>query len=753
MLVKTESELASQGAFIPIQAPIIQRVAETIPYVTVPERMKLTIAVSEIMTYASQFRKNIVTRDGTQVPINSIAFVVTASGQNKDSSVRAARKCFTEGYKILTKKVKDLAVLEAKKLATEAGCEDPNSPEEYRKFYKDPAPIFMSPTTGPGFVQHINDLAKYPILAGLLYSGELADELNANPDMLENIKILSEVYDLGIKEVKYTKGIDSRSSAIDGQPVSALLVGSPTYILYDEATKKKFQIAFMSKLARRSWFCYIPDVLPEANYDTIDAMIEAEELVEQQAQESRDKLTSGILKVTEYNLAHQHDNISISKDVERLFKVYKRYNSELATHKLAPSSVTALVRKHLQWKALKLAGALAIFDCSSTIELNHYVEAIRFCEILSNDMNLFEAEMNKSLYERFADYMRTSADAEGKTTIDIHQLKKLGFISTAAPTIAKLKELITPAAVYDTSGIYSTSKDGTSIHYEAIIKTDVLPISFKPVDNSGIFNAIASGQPKDVINHQKSLVAMTTSYGLEVSETTFPDLANLLQGDYAYSPFRFRDGNRGKDYLYGSTTWLVLDIDDSAITHSEAHFMLEDINHHIALSSDASNHFKFRVLLQLDSAVDVDSLVWRKFFTLISEDLGLKADPVPQSQIFFSYSGREVLSTLDASPLPIRDYLMQAMESTPPPISKSYSTPQKQAMLADELTTFAYCFECPENGGGSRSMIRMAYHAKELGMSNDEIVALVHRANNYWTNSLPEARLEATILSQVRRFS
>jgi hypothetical protein len=71
--------------------------------------------------------------------------------------------------------------------------------------------------------------------------------------MLENIKILSEIYDTGDKEVKYTKGIEHRSKAINGQPVSALFVGSPGHILYDEATKKKFHIAFMSKLARRAW--------------------------------------------------------------------------------------------------------------------------------------------------------------------------------------------------------------------------------------------------------------------------------------------------------------------------------------------------------------------------------------------------------------------------------------------------------------------------------------------------------------------
>ena len=67
----------------------------------------------------------------------------------------------------------------------------------------------------------------------------------------------------GDKEVKYTKAAEFRSSAISGQPVSALFVGSPGHILYDESVKKKFHVAFMSKLARRSWFCYAPNKIDE----------------------------------------------------------------------------------------------------------------------------------------------------------------------------------------------------------------------------------------------------------------------------------------------------------------------------------------------------------------------------------------------------------------------------------------------------------------------------------------------------------
>jgi len=165
LLELTKQYLEDKGAFSKEQSPIISKIADTIPFATVPERMKLTIAVSELMTFASQFRRNINHWDGTPVPINSISFVVTGSGDHKDSSVRAARKCFSLGYNDIKERITTLAKAEARKKMQEAGETDP------KPFYKEPAPIFMSPTTGPGLIQHINDIAEHPIGAGLLYAG------------------------------------------------------------------------------------------------------------------------------------------------------------------------------------------------------------------------------------------------------------------------------------------------------------------------------------------------------------------------------------------------------------------------------------------------------------------------------------------------------------------------------------------------------------------------------------------------------
>jgi hypothetical protein len=175
-----------------------------------------------------------------------------------------------------------------------------------------------------------------------------------------------------------------------------------------------------------------------------------------------------------------------------------------------------------------------------------------------------------------------------------------------------------------------------------------------------------------------------------------------------------------------------------------------DINHHVALSSDPNNDYKFRVLIELDSVVELSPIAWKHFYLAIADDLAIKADPLPQSQIFFSYADRPVLSHLDAEPLAVRDYVMTANEkalakSEPAKITSS----AKQALLDNPLSTFAYAYEAPF-GSGSRNLIRAAMHAKDLGAGTDYVQNLLSDINSWWEAPMEPSRFEK-ILSQAAR--
>lgn len=735
---------------------IVMELTEAITNERIPLKMKVTTVLSEIATFASQFRRNMWHWEGFELPVNSLAVIIAGSGVGKDSAVKAVRRVFSSSYDIINAKREELAISQAMLLATESGESNPTDEAVYNEYKTDPAPIYLAPTTPQGFIQHINDIGDLPVGSGSLYTGEFGDELASSPHMLELIKTIAETYDTGDKEMVYTKGKEFRSKEIKAMPISALLISSPTYILYDEGVKRKFLIAFGSKLARRVQFCFVPKMLPKRDFTLEDnpilAKLEHTKAELSKAKLAKEHLSPMLEAIVAHHLPHAGEFLNIDEEVFDLFTIYQGYNEAFAETMSGKAPLSRLVREHLQWKALKLAGALAIFKCHNTVQEEDLIDAIRICELLDSDMALFEAELVKEPYEIFADYMK-EISLQGTSILDLHELRKHKFIPSNGDATRRMKDLIQLAAAYDKEATYEL--DGDAIRYNRVLKTDKVHVSFKPIDNSGIYAIIEAGGTHEELSEAKGKVASTANYGLEIGETVFADLSGLLESDMSYSPFVFEGGRRKKENIRGGAKWLVFDIDNSEITAEECHVLLSHINHHIALSSNPDNSFKFRVLLELDSIVDTDGLTWMNFYLAVAEEIGLTVDPLPQSAIFFSYTNgdREIMSVTDAEPLQVRDFMMVATEkASKAPVGKNLTNPQKSARLQDERETFNAAFEA-QNGNGSIKLIWAAKHAyNDLGADKDYVIALIKRINAYWRSPLEDDRLELTIISQIRRW-
>lgn len=171
MLDILRKELEKYSAFDAPDHEFIDALARAIPFSTVPTKMKLVFAISHLSNFASQFRRNIKLWDGTLVPTNNISFVVADSGANKDSSNSKVKKCFQPGYELIEKYLEKHVRKEAVRKAQEAGEELPEEYSVYCKYMQPIPPVFMSITTGPGLVQHINDIAALPVSSSFMYSG------------------------------------------------------------------------------------------------------------------------------------------------------------------------------------------------------------------------------------------------------------------------------------------------------------------------------------------------------------------------------------------------------------------------------------------------------------------------------------------------------------------------------------------------------------------------------------------------------
>lgn len=737
-------ELESLKAFSTPDVNFINTLVTAIPFTTVPHKMKVAFVLAHLSHFASQFRRNMLLWDGAEVPTNNITFVIADSGANKDSANSKMKACFKPGFKIIEEYLKDYTKDAAIKAAENAGEELPTEPSVYSKYRKAIPPPFTGFSTGPGLVQHISDAGELPVSATMQYSGEYSDELASNPSTTEIIKVMSEVYDLGNRESTYTKNKEFRTGTIKNQPVCALYVGSPGHILYDEATRKKFHISFMSKLARRSWFCYAPERIPEPDFsqaeDVTKALIEYSAQTEAVANEAAEKVKDLIINITNFNMQHVGTTIGISEEVFNLFNLYKRYNYEVNQKRNTPEAVYSLVRAHLQWKALKLAGALAVMDCSDNVEKHHYILAIQFCEMFDKDIEIFEQVINKSPYEQLADYLRREMDANGKAFINIHDIKKRGFASSVSRT--KLQELVSLCAGYDKDGLYSLADADTGIIFEAVNKTDSIGVSYKPLDMSKLHEAISQGAEHEVVKQLKISLGYQANEGYRYDTTTFAELGKLLQIDASYSPFNFEDGIRNKDGIIGGTKWLVMDVDNTTLSAEDAHFVLEGYNHYIVLTSDATNHYKYRVLLELDANVELSAIAWKRFYMLVADDFGLDVDPLPQSQIFFSYANRQTYSCLDGEPIATRDYIMLAKEKEQSlDRLKNVTKSQRNAMLDEPLETFWYAFNC-DVGQRSRMFYRALRHAKDLDADLEYTLTLLDDINDYIIHPLEPVHID-----------
>jgi len=233
-------------------------------------------------------------------------------------------------------------------------------------------------------------------------------------------------------------------------------------------------------------------------------------------------------------------------------------------------------------------------------------------------------------------------------------------------------------------------------------------------------------------------------------EHTFADLAELLEYNAIYSNFKFKDGKRGKANIIGGTNWVILDIDHSHITDEEAHLLFSDLNHHIVRTSDPDNVYKFRMLIELDSMVDITDIQWKYFIDVIADELSIEVDSLPKAQIYYSYAGRNVLSILDEGKLNTKDLITKAAKrQEAKPTKARLTTAQATSALEDYFGTFQYAFEA-DYGTGSRNLVRAGLHAIDLGGNWEYVEDLMHRISDYWESPFPEDRMQNTVLKYLR---
>lgn len=725
----TQQYLSKQGAFKQTVPEIVEATMQLLSK-DIPKHLRLSISLSELITLTSHLRKPIKLYDDTLVPCNAFTIGLYSSGVSKDSSMNKVRKALAPAYEAIEIKRKHYA----RQAAEQAALDEGESSEEWLNYYQPPAPLHVGLGTVEGLTNHFALIEANAIGAAAITNSEVGSELANNMNFIDIIKTLSIGYDLGKIPIKVVKTVENRVRAIENLPINCLLFGSEDAILYDNTLKNKFKLMFNTQLARRTLFSFSKIRPKLQEYSSEEELIRHYELQRKNSRTAQLNIESYLVDMVEFT---DQVPLKLTTEAQTAFDMYLEYNKNIAETISLQYPITKLARKHKQWLALKLSGNLAILDGEPEILLEHYIQAINLVEELSNDLLSFEKELIKETYELFTDYCRLHIGHNDKLQLNIHELRKLGYIPATSNYRAKVDELIELAGIYDPEGLYTICDDG--VCYEPIIKDTSCGLSLLPFTK----------QKNETGTSLKARMAKFCDSGYETYETDFTQLSEVLTQYAAYSPFIFNNGKRLKSNIKSRTKWIVLDIDRSSITDEEAHILLSDINHHIARTSDSTNQFKFRILIELDMQVDIPDENWKYFIESIITDLGIVADLLPKAQVYFSYGAETVLSVTDASPLEARQHAINASKHKKPDNPSTLPKKQKESALNDPRETFSYAYECIDNG--SINLVRAGLHMIDLGADADYITNIINQINSYWVSPMEQSRIDETILKYLLR--
>lgn len=142
--------------------------------------------------------------------------------------------------------------------------------------------------------------------------------------------------------------------------------------------------------------------------------------------------------------------------------------------------------------------------------------------------------------------------------------------------------------------------------------------------------------------------AKISAKGFKVYNCQFKDLARMINADGAYTAFEFKNGERkNENVLYDrDIDFIVLDIDQSDIDIDTMHICLRkmNLNHILATTSDNSNKFKYRILIEIEPRKFANSDEYKEIYKDLEKILNIQIDELPASQIYYSYSNSYILS-------------------------------------------------------------------------------------------------------------
>jgi len=710
--------LEEQGLLTTTRNSLLEMMSE-LSSQELPVPMQRVAALYTICTYVGHFKYKMKLADDDIQPVNMIAFGLAHSGSGKSSSLATLQDALKGGYDIIESHRYEKEALEA----SAAGAEVQSLED-----------LTMGLSTTEGIAARLVRFSS-PADIGLptLIIDEVANAFKQNDDIVGNMRLIAELFDKGYCAEKVIKDRETATPAIHNMGVSALFLGAEEGIMNDQAVMDAFVLELTAKYARRSWFVYPEFESIDKNYELFDDYLNETETSDKQVEQRKAIISAQSILIANKALesgAEAQRIVDISPEMKRYIKAYKAYCQERS--KVEEDKLVTLELAGRDWKVLKAACALSVFSGHSELQLEDFKAVITIAEENSSYIPKFVAKARRLPYEILVDKMIE----EERTKITYHELSKTGLIKN----LNAAKQLIIGAnSVIGDRGIFEITPVGDILYMDKkAVDVNKLSCSGRGLPPMITDQLIAEGtDPITAAKLAKAERFKIATDGYSYQTGTFEELADLLRMDCAYSPFKFKSreegaeynsyvhpnpvgGIRGKDNIDSPAQFVVLDIDDDGITIDEAADMFADYMFHMAKTSSADNPYKFRVLIPLNSTVNITSTKWMKLMQIIGKYFSIATDDLAQSQIFYGYEGREVISNYEGDQLDVLNMLKEVEAEGIVQTAIQLSS-QDRAVIMDNLdAVFGYAINMKQTEHSKPMIFRVMAHACDLGFTYEQ---------------------------------
>ena len=686
---------------------------------SLPKPMQRVAALYTICTFVGHFKYKMKLAPDDIQPVNMIAFGLAHSGSGKSSSIASMQEALKGGYDIIESHRYEKEAIKA----AAVGCDVPPLED-----------LTMGLSTTEGIAAR---LVRFSSIAEIglptLLIDEVANAFKQNEDIVGNMRLIAELFDKGYCAEKVIKDRETATPAIYDMGVSALFLGAEDGIMNDKVVMDNFVNEFTSKYARRGWFVYPEFENKEERYKTIEDYLDEEDMDDESIQRRKEILSTQSKLIANKAIAMpemQQRIVDISPELKRVMKTYKAYCQERA--KLAEDKLIELELAGRDWKVLKVACALSVFNGHTELMIQDLKAVITVAEENGYYIPKFVEKARRLPYEILVDKMLE----EGRTQLTFHELNKANL----GKTVQVIKNLVLGAnSVIGERGIFECTVLGDVFFTDKkAVNLDELSCSGKALKPMATEQYIAEGMDAQTAYKKAKAERFTEVLdGYSFQTGSFKELGQLLTMDCAFSPFKFKSveegaifnekvnpnpmgGVRGKDNIASPAQFIVLDIDDDGITIDEAADMFEDYMYHMARTSNPDNPYKFRVLIPLSSTVDIDSTKWIKLMRIVGTHLSIDTDNLPQSQIFYGYAGRELISNYDGDCLDIMQMMKEVEAEGEIQQAAVLNIADRNIMMTNLEMSFSYAINMLPTEHSKPMIFRVMAHAKDLGFSYQE---------------------------------